>query len=183
MAYDTNSSQVNSFGPHNTHIPFVVHLRIAPAGDGRRGVRVRDMQSTARMIEDDLTDAGWNIATPVAFKPQFGQSSAEINLVGFFERDEAGSEPSDVPNFAPVTDVQVIADGTVPGEKTALVTGNVGGSLSWGQDTVSMLDTLVSDLKTALTVDSAIIGEVATFERIEIMGVKYGRGGRSFPVA
>ncbi len=184
MAYDTNSTQpqTNS-APMNTQIPFTAYLRVVPAdGDGRRMVKVRDQQLTAKLIEDDLVDAGWNIATPVAFKPQFGAKQAEIIVEGFFERDEVGSEPSDVPNFQPVTDTAVITAGTVPGEKTAVVEGNVGGSLSWGQDTTTQLDTLCDDLRTALTIDSDQIGEVALIERIRIMGVDYGAGGRSFPV-
>lgn len=184
MSYDTNSTQGDpNVTPYDNQMPFKAFLRVVPySGGGRRLAGVRDLQNTARMVENDLVAAGWNIARPVAFTPQFGHETARITVVGFIQRDEIGSEPEDTPNFAPTTDVQVFNSGTVPGEKTGLVTGNVGGSLSWAQDTVAKLDTLVSDIKNALTLDSSVIGEVATIDKIELMGVTYGMGGRSFPI-
>lgn len=184
MTYDTNSTQGDpNVTPYDTQMPFTAYIRVVPfSGQGRRLANVRDLQNIARMIQVDLVNAGWNIATPVAFTPQFGHETARITLVGFIKRDEGGTDPSDVPNFVPTTDVQIFNTGTVPGEKTSLISGNVGGSLSWGQDTSPTLDVLVSDLKNALISDSSVIGESATIDRIDLMGVTYGKGGRSFPV-
>ena len=187
MSYDTNSTQAApNVTPYNTQIPFSACLRVVPySGGGRRLASTRNLQLLAKFVEDDLVAAEWNIAIPVAYKPQYGNTSAQITLEGFVERDEESgttAPPADVPNFAPVADVQIMANGTIPGEKTALVTGNVGGSLSWGQNTTATLDTLVSEIVAALKADSVMIDEVVTIDRITVMGVAYGRGGRSLPV-
>lgn len=182
MTYDTNSTLVTNTAPYDTHIPFTVHLRVVPyGGGGRRLAMIRSLQMTAKFIEDDLLGAGWNIATPVAFKPQSGNTSATITLQGFFSRDEIGTETTDVPNQTTTTDVSVISAGTVPGERTALISGNKGGSLSWGQHTKPFLDVLANYLKTQLETDSAVIGGAATVDSMTIMGVKFGRRARSFP--
>jgi hypothetical protein len=180
--YDTNSTQYSSdnghiFGPSDTQIPFTAYLRVVPVeNQGRRMVTVRDLSQTARMIEDDLS--GWNIAKPVSYNLQFGNSTGRITINGIIVRDNVS-----VPNFRPADPVNKISSGTVPGERTQVFNGDAGGgNLSKGQDTSAQLDVLAAEIKTALEADSDIIGENATVDNMLVMGVKYGRGGRSFPI-
>lgn len=175
--YDSNSTMSDSqYGPRPTPIPFIAYLRYVPTeSGGRRLVTMRDGQNTARMIQEDLQSGGWTIATPVTFVPQFGNKTARITVHGFFDTHVDG-------NFHPTTQQDVIHSGTVPGEKTSTYPMDPGGgNLAWGQDTVTQLDDMVADLVTSMEIASDIIGEDATIDQITVMGVNYGRGGRSFP--
>ncbi len=184
-SYDTNSTLGQPvFGPRDTQIPFTVTCRIVTAeSGGRRMTTQRSGQMTANMVQSDLIDAGWNIATPVAYVPAFGSSTARITLNGFFVRDVGGTDQTDdLSVFVPTEPVTKIASGTVPGEKTSIITGDGGGgNLSYGQEPVAQTNTLVYELINSLQMDSSLIGTVAIIEKIDLMGVKYGKDARSFP--
>jgi hypothetical protein len=162
------------------HVPFKAYLRVVPDKDGRRWTSVRDLQKLAQFIEDELVASGWNIATPVAATTQFGDSTARITLIGFVAYDADARL-----NIPPTDSVNLIHSGTVPGEKTAPISGDPGGgNLGLSQDPTASVDAevalLIADLEGA-TSGSAYIGTVALIEVIEYNSVVYGRGGRSLP--
>lgn len=181
MAHDSLHT-LNSGGvlnPNTTSfVPFRAYLREVPVeGGGRRWTQIRDLQKTAHIIETELVAAGWNIARPVAFKPQFGNKTAEIVLNGFVGRPDA-----DYPVEAQTTTVNIIHTGTVPGEKTALVTKDPGsGNLSYGQEPSDNVESLAFAIQNALTLDSTYIGESAIIERLEVNGIMFGLNARTMP--
>ena len=163
------------------HEPFTAFARVVPTrGFGRRFEMIRDLEKKAQIVEDDLNDAGFNIALPVAFTHPFQQVPARLTIVGFVEVGVGSVGESG--NFAPVTPTQgVIHSGTVIGEKTELKTppqGNQG----WGDDPTSGNMTDVMELKASL--EDASTGLEVFY--IEYKGVKYGqhpnrKGFFSFP--
>ena len=87
------------------HIPYVIHIRIVPdLAQGKRWSHFRNLEKKALRVEQDLLAAGFNIATPVAFTPQFGDFGARLTIIGFDQL----SASSDGDNAAPTTDIQVI---------------------------------------------------------------------------
>lgn len=182
---DTNSTQgYPVFGPRDTAVPFETTLRVVPAeSQGRRMVSVRSGQLTAKMIEDDLVNAGWNIATPVTYVPAYGNNTAKVKVRGFVSRDVGGTDQTDdVEVFQPASQIYRFANGTVPGEGTSQIAGYTGGgNLSFGQEPSAETDTQVYNLITSLGIASSLIGTVAIIEKVELAGVKYGKGARSFP--
>ena len=155
------------------HVPFKVFARIVPANDGRRFTKVRDSEKIASFIESDLQEAGFNIAIPVAYTPQMGQNPARVTIVGML-----AVYRSEHPILPPTTDSTVIHSGTVPGEKTAKVTGPMGGSLSWGQEPIDEINDGVKWLKENLEAASSHLNDIY---RIEYSGVRFGEEFKSFP--
>lgn len=177
-------------------IPFVAYVRLIPElGSGKRATMVRSLQKQARRIQqsieaaidDNLLSPSINIASPVAFTPQFGNYTARATIVGFVETDRNADEK------VPTTNIDEIHSGTDQGEKTALIDGNKGGSLAAGQDTQAYLDAEVTLLRQALAdalnpsvnPGARIAFDLIDIVHIEYNGVKYGVkafGGRSFPI-
>jgi hypothetical protein len=160
------------------HVPFKAFALLVPSHkDGKRFVYYRDMEKAANIIEADLINAGINIAQPVAFTPQFGQTPARVTIYGFIEIDRTRS-----PNSPPTTYPHLIHSGTDPGQKTSVVSGPTGGSVSWGQSVHERIDEEVAWLKNALESASERISSIFF---IDYNGVKYGaefkRRYRSFP--
>jgi len=181
MPYDSlhTLNSGNTLHPNGTSfVPFRVYLREVPTeSGGRRWVTIRDLQKTAHIIETELVAAGWNIATPVPFKPQFGQKPAEITLNGFVARPD-----EEYPVEHQTTTVEVIHSGTVPGERTALTAVQPGGgSLSYGQEPSDNVENLAFAIMNSLIIDSTFIGESATIEKIEVNGIMFGYGSRTMP--
>lgn len=183
--YNVNSTLGQPlFNPKDTQIPFEITCRVIPdEGQGRRMVSYRSGELTTSMLQNDLVDAGWTLGTPFSYVPAFGNKTACIKFRGFFVRDVGGTDQTDdVPNFKPTSEVTKIHTGTVPGEKTDGILGDPGGgNLSYGQEPVPTLDDVYIDLITALEGDSALFGTVVTIERVDLMGVVFGKGARSFP--
>lgn len=163
------------------HVPFVARIRLVPKrGTGKRFDVWRNLEKSALRAEMALVAAGWNIATPVAFTPQFGDFEAHLTIVGFRQKSRVADDREVI---APTTDVTEIHSGTDPGEKTSTVEVNKGGSLSKGQDTVITVDDEVRELVNSLGSATSIFG-VTDIIHVEYNGVKYGvkkLGGRSFP--
>jgi hypothetical protein len=170
----------------NTFVPFTATIRVVPdRATGKRWSLWRNLEKTALRVENDLETAGFNIATPVAFTPQFGDFSARLTVVGFLERSQLsvvdGGDGRKVE--APTTNIDFIHSGTDPDEKTDLIDGNRGGSLAEAQDPTNTVDTEVSILR-GLLVSASNLYDSADILSIEYNGVKYGlrkQGGRSFP--
>ena len=167
-------------GQNETFVPFVAHIRVVPSlGTGKRWSLFRNLEKTALRVEEDLIDANFNIASPVAFTPQFGDFGARLTIVGFVEKTRLTDE-----RFveAPTTNIDLIHSGTDVGEKTALVDGNRGGSLSEAQDPTLTVEAEVAELRLLLAASSTqfVLNDVT---HIEYNGIKYGLkkiGGRSF---
>jgi len=169
----------------NTFVPFTVHIRIVPdRATGKRWSLWRNLEKISLRVENDFVAAGLNIATPVAFTPQVGDFSARLTIIGFLERSQLsiadGGDGRKVES--PTTSIDFIHSGTDPDEKTALVDGNRGGSLSEAQDPTSTVMDEVVLLRDLLNASSDQF-ELNDIVHIEYNGVKYGlkkQGGRSF---
>jgi hypothetical protein len=165
------------------HIPFVVHVRVVPdSAQGKRLSYFRNLEKIALRVEQDLEAAGFNVATPVAFTPQFGDYGSRLSIIGF----DQVSATNDGDNAAPTTDVRVIHSqgaGINPDEPTAVVAGNRGGSLDWAQDPTAVVDARVAHLVTTLLAASPQLA-ARDIVHVEYNGVKYGmkkQGMRSLP--
>lgn len=183
--YNVNSTLGQPiFSPKDTQFPFEVTCRVIPEeSQGRRLVRYRSGEMTTQMLQNDLLNAGWVLASPFTFVPAYGNKSAYIKFRGFLSRDVGGTDQTDdVPPFKPTSQVTKIHSGTVPGEKTAEILGDPGGgNLSYGQEPVPTLNELYLVLVAALEADSTLFGTAVTIERVDLMGVVFGKGARSFP--
>lgn len=169
-----------------TFIPFVAHIRVIPdLATGKRWSYYRNMEKISLRVEDDLLAAGLNIATPVAFTHQFGDYGSRLTVVGFVEKSRlAPSAGDDRKVEAPTTNIDLIHSGTDPHEKTAVINGNRGGSLSEGQDPTAVVEAEVVELRALLDAASTQY-DINDIVHIEYNGVKYGMkkiGGRSFKV-
>lgn len=170
-------------GPvHTRHEPFIVYVKVVPnRGFGRRFEYYRDTERLALKVERELVDAGFNIATPVAWTPQFQNAPARLTIVGFVSRADSTSLTTD-DNQNPMTPgVEIIHSGTIDGEKTAKMTP-VNGTQTWGDPPTSVNRSRVSALKSAIEAASTGIDIIY----IDYNGVKYGqlpnkKGFRSFP--
>lgn len=178
-------------------VPFTVYIDVTPQlGTGKRFDLVRNLEKLAWQVEQRLLldtafpvgthELELTINTPVAVTPQIGDHSARLTITGFNKVSRQ--------NAAPTTDVTLISNGTDQGEPTSTISGNLGGSLSAGQDTTTTVDQEVADLRDALVTrlsdspttpvqyQSAL---PTTISAIEYNGVKFGvkkQGGRSFPL-
>jgi hypothetical protein len=169
-----------------THVPFVAHIRVVPnLSTGKRWSLYRNLEKVSLRVEDDLLAAGLNIATPIAFTPQLGDFGARLTVVGFVEKSRLAPTAGDDRKVeAPTTNIDLIHSGTDPDEKTALIDGNRGGSLSEAQDPTAVVEAEVTELRALL--DSASTQfQLHDVVHLEYNGVKYGlkkQGGRSFKV-
>lgn len=162
-------------------IPFVARVRVVPdLATGKRWSYFRNLEKIALRAEQDLENVnGLNIATPVAFTPQFGDYESHLTIVGFVEKSRIDDNRT---NEAPTTDIEEIHSGTDPDEKTSVTSVNKGGSLSKGQDPTSTVEDEVVELRTLLG-SSTTQFEAKDVIHIEYNGIKYGLkkiGGRSF---
>jgi hypothetical protein len=184
----TTSTQPSPRAAQNeVFVPFVARVRVVPnLATGKRWSYFRNLEKIALRTENDLTDVtGLNIATPVAFTPQFGDFESHLTIVGFVQKSRVSSNPTVDPdrlNTPPTTNIDEIHSGTDPDEKTALIDGNRGGSLAAGQDPVDAVENEVVELRTLLAASTTQFEEHDVIH-IEYNGVKYGLkkiGGRSF---
>jgi hypothetical protein len=183
----TTPTQVSPSAAQNeVFIPFVARVRVVPdLATGKRWSYFRNLEKIALRTENDLVAAGFNIATPVAFTPQFGDFEAHLTIVGFVEKQRISANPTTDPdrlNAAPTTNIDEIHSGTDPDEKTAVINGNKGGSLSAGQDPTSVVEAEIVELRALLAASTNQFDEHHVIH-IEYNGVKYGLkkiGGRSF---
>ncbi len=172
-------------GQNETFVPFVAHIRVVPnLGTGKRWSLFRNLEKTALRVEEDLIDANFNIASPVAFTPQFGDFGARLTVVGFVGKTRLISSSSDDERLVepPTTNIDLIHSGTDVGEQTALIDGNRGGSLSEAQDPTTTVEEEVAELRILLAAASDQFG-INDVVHIEYNGIKYCLkkiGGRSF---
>lgn len=194
-------ARASSYVPFTAHIRLVPNLGNRPSERGKRDTLNRNLQKAARRIQQSIENAiddgitpELNIATPVAYTPQFGDFTARVTIVGFYEVNRRTL------NAAQTTSVDEIHSGTDQGEQTALYDVNKGGSLAAGQDPLPGVDAEVTSLRQALadalnplindgtgpagTFGALISVDLIDIVHIEYNGIKYGVkqfGGRSFP--
>jgi hypothetical protein len=166
--YSTETHYNEQSGPRSKQVPFRVYAEIYPDPEvsGNRWETVREWNAWAEDVQEDLVDAGINIALPVAFTPQFAAAPARVTLHGFYDigqTDNIGKPTT--------SDVNVDSPGGIK-------TGNKGGSLSRGQVPTAFTQSEVADLKS--TIEGLITAAVTIF-KIDYNGTIYGRGGFSFP--
>lgn len=177
MAAHYSTDPLSTRHPNSTiEIPFKVFLRFVPNTDGRRFTKIRDMEKIAAIIEDELLDSGMNLATPVAFTLQFGQHTGRFTVVGFWPKALSRG------NAAATSAVNIITDGTVPGERTHAESGDVGGgNLSYGQDVTTSVNNEVVNFIIELKARSATLNSRTEIEFIDYNGIKFGRNAQTFP--
>lgn len=173
-------------GPQATGLhPYIVYARIVPViASGRRQEFVHDLQKKAQQIETALVSAGFKLAIPVAFTPNFRQAPSRVTIVGFDAVSTATT-----PNVTPVTPTHsIIHSGTVEGEKTSKL-HSVQGDQNYGDNPTAANQAAVKLLKSSIEAAVASITPTAPSFKvfyIEYNGVKYGqlppkKGFFSFP--
>jgi len=184
-------------------VPFTAYFKIVPErGSGKRFEIQRSRERFARLVWNDLntnlenaipgagtglgTTVGANFTVPggsihwglaasdsslssnmgaVAVKPQFGESPDTLTVVGFYE----GS------NVIPYSEKQLISGGRV---WNGPATGTPAYTISTEPNAANR--SAARALKTAL--EGAIESVEVEMIKLEINGVKYGRGGLHFPL-
>lgn len=154
--------------------PFIVYARVVPAIDsGRRREFIHDLEKKAQQIETALVAAGFNLAIPVAFTPNFRQAPSRVTIVGF---DPVSTTTT--PNTTPVTPTHsVIHSGTVEGEKTSVLT-SVQGNQTYGDNPTAANQAAAGALKDAMEAAVATITPTPpsfTIFYMDYNGVKYGQ--------
>jgi hypothetical protein len=167
----TSTQRPDLSGPRGAQFePFTAFARFVPnKGFGRRLEAVRDLEKQAQFVEDELLLAGLNIATPVAFTPQFQAVPARFTIVGFVDVSVGSAAPDE--NAPPVTPTAtVIHSGTAFGEATSVLTPPQG-QQGHGDNPTAQNVTDVVNLKSSL--EAASPGLDVFY--IEYKGVKYGQ--------
>ncbi len=162
-------------------VPFTAYVEVlSPPEFTKRQEFNRFYERMSLKIEDGLKDVS-NIEAPnnIQWTLDFAQKTARATIHGYYFRHVTLN-----PNVAPTTNVRVIHSGTDIGESTGTHNINYGGSLSFGQDTIAALDTEVtaflSDLATGISANSTGLTQADVYY-VVFNGVRYGRGGRTFP--
>lgn len=176
--YSSSTRRPNLMGPvHDKQVPFIAYANypssvVESLGFRRRFEVFRDLEKGSIVIETALLDAGFNIATPVAFTIQMAQTPARYTIVGFAsEVDLLGGTTGDPvvdPGVEPNT--QITHSGTIDGEKTSLMTPPQGHQ-TWGDTPTDTNRNYAFTLKSAL--ESAVSGLRIFY--LDINGVKYGQ--------
>lgn len=157
---------------------FVAHIEVdLPNSLTKRFEAVRHMEKIGHRLENNLKDhVRLNINSgPLALNLNFAQKVCKITVVGDYRKYE---------NPMTTSNVSIIHSGTDIGESTAAISGNLGGSLSQGQNTITAFDDEVAEF---LNDFGNIIGlnstglTISNLYYLNYGGVKYGRGGRTFP--
>ncbi len=157
------------------HVPFKVYLRYAPLASGRKWETIRDKQKLVNTIEGELESAGWEISKPI---------SMDLGIRGLITI--VGTHPLSVdtnPNIDPLSRASRIHPGS-DGEPTSVHTGHaaVNGGLTDDRSPTSDFLTEVEDFKAALEAASPTLLASAKIEKIEYNAIRFGKGGRSFPI-
>jgi hypothetical protein len=163
--YSTSTRMPALSGPQGTkYEPFVAYAKVVPSrAFGRKAEYHRDLEKKAQKVEDDLIDAGFNVAAPVLFVPQVGQAPARLTIVGFVASSDS-TRPPVVPT------AKIIHSGSTDAEKTSVMTP-VQGTQGWGDLPTTKNQNDVADLKVALETASPGID----IFYISYNGVKYGQ--------
>jgi hypothetical protein len=162
---------------------FTVFVRVEPSlANGKRFEYVRNLEKIANRVEDDIRaliavgGAGGSFGGsnglqigmpgPVLATPQFAQKPARLTITGFMLSGKRV--------LSPLTERSIDSDGQV-------MTGpsTTGGTINPDVAPTADQDDDVRILKAALEAASADIS--GNIFRIELNGVLYGDGGRSFP--
>lgn len=150
--------------PRPLFVPFRAFVRIVPF-EGKPQEYYKDMEALADRVESDLSSVtGVNIATPVAFTPQFGDHTARLTIVGFHL-------PTTV-SKADRTDATFDFD-------NGIVSGQIGGPNMARTDPTTQTDADAATLKGLLEAGSSVIQ--GNIFKMEYASVVYGEGGRTFP--
>lgn len=154
---------------------FTAFVRVVPYRGDNRFDYVRDFEKIANRVEEDLKNivngsfgARVVVQGPVLFTHQFAQKPSRLTITGFMESSE--TIRSLVYNRTVESDNQV---------KTG--SASTGGNLRDGEAPTAAIDADCRLLRDILESASPqyIAGNIF---RIEIDGVLYGEGGRSFPL-
>lgn len=168
-------------------IPFTAYVQVrTPSECTKRWEFLRHIEKMSHRVEDGLKSVT-NIEIPnnIPWTINFAQKTARLTISGFYIRDG-----NTYPNVAPTSDVDIIHSGTDIGEFTGLINGNKGGSLTWGQKPTTALNiemgNFLTDLTTGITANPSATSNGYDLVRGDIYyvvfnGVRYGRGGFSFP--
>ena len=156
---------------------FIVYFRVLPkavlAGGKRREYTIALERLSAR-LETSMLGLGYTIAESRALeKPQFGQKTASVVMVGFVASEGITYRP-----VAPVLSLRTV-------DSNGGVRTGIGGNVQHGQTPSAALLTAVDEFKTAvdamIAADYTPSGVVVSVYRLDYMGVTFGDGGIHFP--
>jgi len=156
----------NVYDVRERFIPFNAQIRYVPArGNGKRQEMVRDLEKKSQLVESQLEDAGFGIATPVAYTFQFGDFTPRLSVEGFIN---IGAVENDVPVNAITVDH---ANSQESGVRAHF-------NLNPEQTPKAEVQQEVAELRNAIAVATSI--PLADIYRIVYNGVLFGQGGFSF---
>lgn len=159
---------------------FIVYFRVLPkAGlaSGKRREYTLALEKLAARLETSMIGLGYTIAESRALdKPQFGQSTASVVMVGFVTNENSSS--TDFRQNGPTLSLRTVDSNG--GSRTG-----IGGNVQHGQVPSANLLTAVQEFKTAvdamLASDYVANGVSASVYRLDYMGVTFGDRGIHFP--
>lgn len=160
------------FSVPEAHVPFKIYLRAdLPHGYGNRWERIRELEKQAQFIEDDILaysevdNCNIYIARPIAFTRQFAQFVARYTVVGNILKTDNPKEPLE--------------------QVTRINTGEArtqyGAVNSADKSPVAIVDTYARQLYNLFRSGGTIGLTNVTVLAIEVVGVRYGSGGKSIP--
>jgi hypothetical protein len=172
---------------NNHFIPFTANVRIFPVF-GKRFERIRDMQKIAiRVQESLLLDEDLNLASPgggqhrsfssiegfgghadgVSAKPGFGDTPAQLTIVGFLKSTAAQQQPQP----------------TKPIFHTGQYLQGFAGRHGWNVNPNPIVDEHASLIKSKI--EDAMVDAIGpnfwSVYRLEVSGTRYGEKGYHFP--
>lgn len=151
-------------------VPFTVFARIVPdPGLGKRFEFVRSQEEIGNRIEDALEtispapSTSFEFAKPTKTTPAFANTPARVTINGNIQV-ASGSIPKAPSGTHAVVSSSKILTGPGSGHAANIVPS-------------TELDTILISLKTTLEASTSLLD----IFRIDLAGIIYGKGGRSFP--
>lgn len=160
---------------------FIAYFRVLPKAElnsgKRREYEVALIKLSAR-LESAMVDLGYTITESRPFeKPQFGQKTAMVSMIGFMTVVPGATGYDYRPNAQTLSSRKVDHSGSM---KTG-----VGGNVQHGQVPTTALLTAVSEFKATvdamLATDFIAEGFPVTLAKLDYQGVTFGVGGIHFP--
>jgi hypothetical protein len=141
------SGLMNSAETYN--IPYVIQVEVIPE---RANARRRDNLIWIEKYKKHLLDAllddenfkNHGLVREIAYTPQIGQNPHRINLVGFIRKNYFTDPFRNTDKQT--TDTNRVNNGTIVGDFTRVVRGNVTGSVAQGQFVTDVWSSLASEL-------------------------------------
>jgi len=166
-------------------IPFTLQIVIEPVRykNKRREIEIwvsKYIHNLRYALKNDSNFNQNGLVKEIAYTTQFGEMPHRINITGFYR-----TTYNDYKNTTKQTDDTYRMSTMVDtGDSTQLVQGNIGGQVSYGQDTTTAWDAIVAQFITNLTNATAGTSTEITIDdilKLDFGEVKYGLNYRTLP--